>query len=63
MKKEVYDFIIVGAGSAGCVLLLEAGIEEPEVADIPAFASICYQEAISIGCIACNRSSILVDPE
>ncbi|XP_063223457.1 glucose dehydrogenase [FAD, quinone]-like [Bacillus rossius redtenbacheri] len=60
--EPYYDFVIVGGGTAGCVLasrlsevpewkvlLLEAGGEEPSAASVPAFAKLLWNSSLDWG--------------
>ncbi|XP_033209727.1 glucose dehydrogenase [FAD, quinone]-like [Belonocnema kinseyi] len=72
-EPKEYDFIVVGGGTAGCVvtnrlskikswkvLLLEQGIEEPQVVEVPAFigllpgSNIMHKYDIQPDTIACK---------
>jgi len=70
---DTYDFIVIGAGTAGAtvatrlseihqvkVLLIEAGLHEKLVMDIPAFAVTLRRIRKSTGTIKQNRPTAIV---
>ncbi|XP_045455217.1 glucose dehydrogenase [FAD, quinone]-like [Melitaea cinxia] len=75
--NQVYDFIVVGAGSAGCVvanrlsenpnwkvLLLEAGPEQPDVSVVPGLSTVLASSNIAWSYTAePNGKSCLAYPE